>query len=33
MLARLVRSLGAQAQRRMALLETLRHDASIPKLA
>jgi DNA-binding MurR/RpiR family transcriptional regulator len=33
MLARLVRRLGAQAQRRMALLETLRHDASIPKLA
>ena len=32
LLARLVRKLGAQANRRMALLETLRRDASIPKL-
>lgn len=32
-LARLVRKLGAQAQSRMAMLETLRRDASIPKLA
>ena len=33
MLARLVRKLGAQASRRMAMLENLRRDASIPKLA
>lgn len=32
MLARLVRRLGTQASRRMAMLETLRHDASTPKL-
>jgi DNA-binding MurR/RpiR family transcriptional regulator len=32
LLARLVRRLGAQASRRMAMLETLRHDASTPKL-
>ena len=33
MLARLVRKLGTQASRRMAMLENLRRDASIPKLA
>ena len=33
MLARLVRKFGAQASRRMAMLETLRRDASSPKLA
>jgi DNA-binding MurR/RpiR family transcriptional regulator len=33
MLARLVRKLGGQASRRMAMLENLRRDASIPKLA
>ncbi len=33
MLARLVRKLGAQAHRRMAMLENLRRDANIPKLA
>ena len=32
-LARLVRKLGAQAHRRMAMLENLRRDANIPKLA
>lgn len=32
LLARLVRKLGPQAQRRMAMLETLRHDATNPKL-
>ena len=32
LLARLVRKLGAQANRRMAMLETLRRDASNPKL-
>ncbi len=33
MLARLVRKLGPQASGRMAMLENLRRDASIPKLA
>ncbi len=33
MLARLVRKFGAQASRRMAMLETLRRNASTPKLA
>jgi hypothetical protein len=33
MLARLVRKLGTQASRRMAMLENLRRDASIPKPA
>ena len=33
MLARLVRRLGTQASRRMAMLENLRRDASIPKLS
>jgi DNA-binding MurR/RpiR family transcriptional regulator len=32
LLARLVRKLGAQANRRMAMLETLRRDASNPRL-
>ena len=32
LLSRLVRRLGAQANRRMALLETLRRDATTPKL-